>query len=299
MSLSQPGIFDKSSTSFYYLEYKIDYSVDKSVYLAKLKELYSKDLNQAHVNLNFGKKAWDYLNPSWSPKGLVSFEALKGKKGYEISSTQQDLMFWIHGTIESKVLDLAMRINNTLKEVLELVYEEKGFQYHSSRDLTGFEDGTGNPKTEEKKTAAAFIPAGELGEGGSYVCTQRWEHNIDKFNNHPVKEQEQIIGRTKADSVELTGDEMPKNSHVSRTDIDIDGVAMKMWRRSSPFGGVDTHGLNFHCFACEILRISSQLESMLGLTEDGITDRILEFSTPKRSAYWFCPSQEDLKKLLD
>ena len=163
----------------------------------------------------------------------------------------------------------------------------------------GFVDGTGNPKTDYLRYQAAIIPEGKTGEGGSIVFSQRWEHNLQKFDHVSIKEQEGIIGRTKVEDVELEGDAMPHNSHVSRTDLKVDGEAMKIWRRSAPYVHGNKSGLFFLCFACNTQRIQVQLESMLGLTEDKVHDRLMEFSTPITGSYWFAPSQESLSDLLN
>ena len=54
-----------------------------------------------------------------------------------------------------------------------------GFQYRDSRDLTGFIDGTENPEGEEARQTA-IIPAGSPGEGGSFVLSQKWVHDLER-----------------------------------------------------------------------------------------------------------------------
>jgi putative iron-dependent peroxidase len=121
---------------------------------------------------------------------------------------------------------------------------------------------------------------------------------LPKFASKTIKEQEAIVGRTKEESIELEGDAMPMNSHVSRTDVSVDGVAQKIYRRSFPYGNVREHGLFFLAFSCQQSRFRIQLERMYGLTEDGVSDRILEFSKAVTGAYWYAPSQEDLFESL-
>jgi len=89
------------------------------------------------------------------------------------------------------------------------------------------------------------IPEGETGAGGSYVLSQKWQHHLQAFNQLSVHEQEQVIGRTKQDNVELEGDAMPPTSHVSRTDVKIDGVGQKIYRRSTPYGGAEEQACIF------------------------------------------------------
>lgn len=113
-----------------------------------------------------------------------------------------------------------------MNPVAELKLDLAGFQYLDSRDLIGFIDGTANPKGE-KARSAALIPEDQPGAGGSFVLSQQWVHNLAAFNKLSQTEQEQVVGRTKPDSVELEGAAMPPTSHVSRTDFKENGKASR------------------------------------------------------------------------
>lgn len=99
------------------------------------------------------------------------------------------------------------------------------------QDLTGFEDGPGmisrryllahkfsqgNPKTLEEKEEAAIIRKDDPDHiGGSYAITQKWIHNLDKFEELDQKEQERVIGRTKGHgSIKLKP--KPEDAHIAR-----------------------------------------------------------------------------------
>ena len=69
---------------------------------------------------------------------------------------------------------------------------------------------------------------------------------------------------------------------------------MKVFRRSAPYGEAREHGLFFVAFACEQLRIQIQLERMYGMIDDGVYDRIIEFSQALSGSYWFVPSADTL-----
>jgi len=107
-----------------------------------------------------------------------------------------------------------------------------------------------------------------------------------------------VIGRTKLDAVELTKDVMPADAHVSRTDLNVNGEALKIYRRSKPYGTVLEHGLYFVGFSQSLHRLSLQLDSMYGLTADGIGDRLTDFSQAVTSSYWFVPSISHLDEAL-
>lgn len=292
----QAGIFKEGSHHFYFLEYRLTSS---NIY--QVKQAITACLNtvsNVSVVVSFGEKAWRFLQPNWMPETLTSFETLQGQQGHQAPSTQADLFFWVHGDDISSVFDAALMIHSQLTSVATLSLKERGFSYHQNKDLIGFEDGTANPKTDALKRDAAVIAKGRIGEGGSLVLSQKWVHDLDKWQSIPVHCQEAVVGRTKIENAELKGDAMPDDSHISRTDLTVDGVGMKLYRRSAPFGSVTEKGLLFLAFACDQIRFSSQLESMYGLTEDKTIDQLLNFSKAVTSSYWFAPAQEDLNDLL-
>ncbi|ANQ47954.1 Dyp-type peroxidase [Flammeovirga sp. MY04] len=297
MTNYQLGIFNEEANVFNVSEFKVTSSDIPSIKKAIKKAIKTED-EGIEVVVSFGKDVLDKISPAHLPEKLNSFKTLEGKNGYSMPSTQADIYFRIVGVDTSAVLDQTLKIQESLTDVAEVVLSENGFVYKDHRDLTGFVDGSANPK-EEKKYAAALIPAGEKGEGGSFVFHQKWVHDLQKFNELPVSVQEKIIGRTKVDSIELEGDDMPVDSHVSRTDAKHDGVAMKIWRRSFPFGSAKERGLMFISYTCDPFRVDIQLDRMLGNTEDGHSDQIMNYSTAVTGAYSFAPSTNDLAEILD
>lgn len=297
MSIAQKGIFIEGNSAFTYLEYNLDYSRDLNKLKFALNNIYNLNDGQVHIVISFGKKAWDWLNPNWAPEGYKEFAEVTGQPGYSMPSTQRDLFFWLNSNHKDNNFDIARAIHNELKSLATLEIEQEGFRYHDARDFTGFIDGTENPK-EDERYGIALIAEGNLGAGGSHVFTQKWIHDLDAFHALPVEIQEKVIGRTKSDSIELEGDAMPDDSHVSRSDAKVDGVAMKIYRRSTPFGNVSEHGLYFLAFACSPYRIQIQLERMTGASEDKIHDKLMEYSKPVNGSYWFAPSVPDLEKMI-
>ncbi|GMG88119.1 Dyp-type peroxidase [Biformimicrobium ophioploci] len=211
-------------------------------------------------------------------------------------ASQGDLMLWIQGNGVDEVFDSALAVRDRLDKFVKFNLEQRCFRYRDNRDLTGFIDGTENPVGEEA-LQAAVISEGPAA-GGSVVLSQRWLHNLHAFHAMRVSEQEEVIGRTKPDSIQLRGDAMPVDSHVSRTDVEVDGQAMAIFRKSMPFGDSARHGLYFLAFACEQRRFEVILRRMFGLSGDGIHDRLTEFSHPESGAYWYAPPAEQLRSLL-
>lgn len=299
MAVAQAGIFNSdASINHYYLEFTLHSDVKMNMLKKQLSSVAHPV--QGNVVMAFGPSCWQRLQPQTSLAELKDFKTIKGMQGHICPSTQQDILFWLHCLTEqghSYNFDHALNIIAALEGIASLTLEIQGVKYHDSRDLTGFIDGTANPK-DEHKYLESLITEGELGEKGSYVLTQKWVHNLNDFKKLPQQEQEQVFGRTKPDSIELEGDEMPSNSHVSRTDAKLDGKAAKVYRRSTPFGNSQEKGLYFVSFANQQARHQIQLDRMFGMVGDGIYDHLLDFSQAKSSSYWFAPSQTALDVML-
>lgn len=220
------------------------------------------------------------------PPALADFTTVEGR-GKSAPASQRDLFIWLHGEARDELFARALAWRDALSGVAHLAAEEHGFRFRDSRDLTGFVDGSANPK-DDARLSAALVPAGPHA-GGSFIFAQRWIHDLAGFGALPVADQERVIGRTKADSIELTGDAMPPDSHVSRTDIKRNGEAVKIYRRSSPVGGVADAGLYFLAFSADPDRFRWLLESMYGLAADGLSDRLLGHSQPVTGSFFYAP----------
>jgi deferrochelatase/peroxidase EfeB len=80
------------------------------------------------------------------------------------------------------------------------------------RNLMGFKDGTMNVKAEDPAAVDThvWVPAdadskGQWLAGGSYLVVRRINMTIEIWDRQPLKEQERIMGRTKAEGAPLTG----------------------------------------------------------------------------------------------
>jgi putative iron-dependent peroxidase len=215
-----------------------------------------------------------------------------------IASIAHDVWVWMHGTGDDGLLDAARAVCRLLDPVATLASEVHGFVYRDSRDLTGFIDGTENPPVEEAYRVA-LVSDGQPGAGGSHALVQRWVHALDRFEALAVEEQEQVIGRTKADSIELDEEAKPATAHIARVVIEDDrGQELEIYRRSVPYGTTAEHGLMFVAFAADPTRMVRMLERMFGASADGIRDRLTAFSTPVTGATYFVPSLEALGAAL-
>ena len=79
----------------------------------------------------------------------------------------------------------------------------------TARNLMGQVDGTNNPKPADPDfDQRIFVPSGgpqPWMAGGSYAVVRRIRMLLDDWEKLPLKQQEQVIGRRKADGAPLTG----------------------------------------------------------------------------------------------
>lgn len=307
--VAQKGVFENTSRHARLIEYVIKPSISEDSVKVVLKDLiqYVDCISDLNLNVSFGSDCWDRLNPSWRPAELVSFNAL-GTGELSMPGTQADIFIWLSSHDAEVIPFSVIDIYEKMKAIADIKLDLEGIKNKQERDLIGFVDGTANDEGDER-LPVVLIPEGQLGAGGSYVLSQRWKHDLAAFNRLALHEQESVVGRTKEADEELEGDAMPENSHVSRTDAEVEGVSMKIYRRSYPYmasqlsaeteDAKPDNGLYFLALACEMQRFTVQLYRMLGLTEDGLSDKLMQFSTPKTGSYWFMPNKQDLATLVD
>jgi putative iron-dependent peroxidase len=294
MAMPQPGILALGTLAHFHLEFDVDPRAGDHDVLAALARLREPSVTGGGTNLviGFGASLGRRLAPAAIPAGFADFPPVA-----TAPATPHDLWLWVHGGGPDIVLDVARLAAAALAPVATVAAEQACFVYRDSRDLTGFIDGTENPPVHEAP-GVAIVSEGEPGAGGSVAFVQRWVHDLVRFQQLPVAEQEGIIGRTKADSVELDDDVKPPTAHISRVVIeDDDGEELEIFRRSVPYGGVGQLGLQFVAFTAHPERIVAMLERMFGISGDGEHDRLTEFSTPVTGAFYFAPSLETLDAL--
>ncbi|MFZ5755952.1 MAG: Dyp-type peroxidase [Pseudomonadota bacterium] len=291
----QPGIFRNGFRHFHMLEYRLAAGTTRAALLQALRAGLTPDGDTLATVAAFGA-AWTQTLGGDVPV-FEPFREVHGRDGFTMPATHADLMLWLQGSDTDVLFDAVHRLHGALAPLGEATLDLPCFTYHDSRDLTGFVDGIGNPQGRAARHAAR-VPDGQPGAGGSFVLTQRWVHDLTAFHALPVAAQEAVIGRTKADAEEFDEARMPKDAHVARTDLKIDGEAMKIWRRSMPYGTAREHGLYFLAFSCRPGRYDVLLQSMAGNGQGGIRDRLTDFSRPVTGGYWYAPAQARLAAWL-
>jgi putative iron-dependent peroxidase len=158
--------------------------------------------------------------------------------------------------------------------------------------LIGFVDGTENP-TDQAAVDAAIIGEEDVAfAGGSYVIVQKYLHDLTRWNELPIEEQERIIGRTKLSDIELDDAVKPSSAHNALTTIIEDGEQLEIVRDNMPFGdvGKGEFGTYFIGYARSPKRIEQMLENMFVGLPPGNYDRLLDVSRAVTGSLFFVPT---------
>jgi len=218
-------------------------------------------------------------------EGLREFTALSGV-GVAFPSTQGALWVSVRGSERGEVLDRSLRIRRHLGAGFRLLECIDAFRYREGRDLTGYEDGTENPK-DAAALEAAIVAGGAPGmAGGSFVATQRYEHDLERFEALDANARDAVIGRRLSDNEEIP--DAVATAHVKRSAQESFDPPAFMLRRSMAFGDLRTHGLYFVAYVEALHRYERVLRRMAGL-EDGQVDGLLGVTRATSGSYYFCP----------
>jgi putative iron-dependent peroxidase len=299
-TLPQFGIFAQGTHAHHFLEFDLRPNVTAVEAVAAFRRLRAPALSTGGINLvaAFGAATWRGVSGSTAPADLASFHEIAAPGARPAPATQHDAWLWISGAEPDVTWDRAQAAARAVGDVASLAAEQQAFTYRGGRDLTGFVDGTANPPLS-RAAEVALVPPGQPGEGGSHVLAMRWVHDLANFDRLSVDDQQRVIGRTKVDSIELTGSEKPRTAHIARVEVDRDGGELEIFRRSVPYGTVSEHGLYFVAFSAERSRYDVMLARMFGTAGDGFHDRLTDFSRPVAGAYYFAPSLNALNELAD
>ena len=219
-----------------------------------------------------------------SIEGLRGFPQLAGA-GIDIPTTPASLWIWARGGERGELLHRSLRMEQALAPAFRPQQVVDGFRHMEGRDLTGYVDGTENPKGARARAAA--LVKGEAGiAGSSFVAVQQWVHQFDRFEVLTPRQRDHAIGRRRSDDVELKN--APPSAHVKRTAQESFSPEAFVVRRSMPWADSTASGLMFICFGATFDSFEVQLKRMLGL-EDGIADALFKFTRPVTGAYFWCP----------
>nr|CDS33687.1 iron dependent peroxidase [Hymenolepis microstoma] len=254
--------------------------------------------NEVIFAIAFGPEFLDKVYPNAKKNGVEPFEFKERRgKNSTMPSTGGDIL--VHATCgeKGKLFELAQAVLADMPEsAIKKVEEEYGFVYRNGRDLSGFIDGTENPADEDERIEVAQSKV----TGGSYVLTQKWQHDLKKIRNETRKVMESKIGRTEEDSIEIKP--IAPTSHVGRMThglSDEESENMRIVRHSLPYGIASGQcGLFFIAYSKTPKTLDWMLDRMAGLMGDRIEDGLFHFTTATTGTYFYSPSKLELEKIF-
>jgi putative iron-dependent peroxidase len=247
-----------------------------------------------------GAAAWGRLTAAPRPAGLHPFQEIQAGPRHAVA-TPGDLLFHIRAIRMDLCFELAAQIMTRLRDAVTVVDEVHGFRYFDERDLLGFVDGTENPAGQAAADATLIGTEDPAFAGGSYVIVQKYLHDLAAWDQLPVEQQEQVIGRTKLSDIELADGVKPAFAHNALTTIVEDGQEVKIVRDNMPFGsiGAGEFGTYFIGYARSPAVIEQMLVNMFVGSPEGNYDRLLDFSQAVTGNLFFVPSLPQLESLAD
>lgn len=275
----QPGILEGVPPLARYLTFQLVREADSIRALTRLSELASG----ADMVVGIGPAAVSSMGAGIA--GLKEPPCIEGR-GVSIPTQPAALWCWLRGSGRGELLHRSREVTDAVADGFLLDSMIDGFLHDGGRDLTGYEDGTENPRGESALNAAFLSGAGAGLDGSSFVAVQQWVHDLGRFEGFPRAEQDAIIGRRRSDNEEM--EEAPDSAHVKRTAQESFEPEAFILRRSMPWADGLSGGLVFVAFGHSFDAFEAQLRRMAGL-DDGTLDALFRFTRPVSTGYFWCP----------
>lgn len=297
MAREQSGVCAEGNLHSQYLLFNCDEGMEKAIrsqlvemshYLEEMADEYSDVAFSGFIAI--GANYWESLYPQAKPKLLRPFPSLSHDDRHA-PAFPLDLFVQIRCDRNDINHLVSREICLMLEDLATLVEETQGFRYLDSRDLTGFVDGTENPKGLHRQEVALVGEEDNEFRGGSYIHIQRYLHDLKQWDKLKVKTQEDIIGRTKQENHEYSSFNKPKTSHIRRTGLKDDaGNAVEILRQSMPYGDMKEQGLFFISCCKTPLNFELMLRSMIVGDNKGHYDHLLKYTQAVTGAAFFAPA---------
>lgn len=261
--------------------------------LPKLFENYADQFSEANLVgvVAIGEAYWDEFYPKARPALLRPFpsthngDLVAPTNNYDIYVEVRCDRADVNHIVSTKVCQL-------FGDSVELVEEIKAFRFLDGRDLTGFVDGTENPQGFRRREVALVKEHSDSEfSGGSYLHTQRYQHNLTLWDTLAEHEQEDVYGRTKLDNIEYDGADKPLTAHTKRTNLkDDEGKSIEIVRQSMPYGDMKRKGLFFVSYCHSPIPFELMLNSMIHGDGYGNSDDLLKYTQAETGSAFFAPS---------
>ena len=268
--------------------------------LPKLFDNYADQFSEANLIgvVAIGEAYWDEFYPKARPALLSPFPAMHSgdlvapTSSYDIYIEIRSDRADVNHIVSSKVYEL-------FGDSVELIEQVQAFRFLDGRDLTGFVDGTENPQGLRRREVALINNEDDKPfAGGSYLHTQRYQHNLTLWGSLEDNEQEDVYGRTKLDNIEYKGEDKALTAHTKRTNLkDENGNSIEIVRQSMPYGDMKRKGLFFVSYCHSPKPFEIMLKSMIHGDGHGNSDHLLKYTQAETGSAFFAPSLTFLEQI--
>ncbi|MEI6893299.1 MAG: Dyp-type peroxidase [Colwellia sp.] len=268
----------------------------------QLIENYAEQFSEANLIgvVAIGEAYWDEFYPIARPALLAPFPAMHSDdkvaptNSYDIYIEIRSDRADVNHIVSTKVCQL-------LGDSVELIEQVQAFRFLDGRDLTGFVDGTENPQGLHRREVALVKDQEDITfAAGSYLHTQRYQHNLKLWDSLGEHEQEDVYGRTKLDNVEYDSADKALTAHTKRTSLkDDQGKSIEIVRQSMPYGDMKRKGLFFVSYCHSPKPFEIMLKSMIHGDGHGNCDHLLKYTQAETGSAFFAPSLTFLAKVTD
>ncbi len=270
--------------------------------LPKLFDNYAEQYSEANLIgvVAIGEAYWDEFYPQARPALLTPFPAMQSDdrvaptNSYDIYIEIRSDRADVNHIVSTKVCQL-------LGDSVELIEQVQAFRFLDGRDLTGFVDGTENPQGLHRREVALVKEDDDSDfSAGSYLHTQRYEHNLKLWDSLAEPDQEDVYGRTKVDNIEYESADKALTAHTKRTSLkDDQGNSIEIVRQSMPYGDMKRKGLFFVSYCQSPKPFEIMLESMIHGDAHGNSDHLLKYTQAETGSAFFAPSLTFLAQLTE
>ena len=261
--------------------------------LPALFEDYADQFSEANLTgvIAIGANYWDEFYPQARPALLSPFPSMNSDDRLA-PATSVDIYIEIRSDRGDVNHIVSSKVCQLLADSVELIEHIQAFRFLDGRDLTGFVDGTENPQGMHRREVALVKEADDATfSSGSYLHTQRYQHNLTLWNALQNKEQEDVYGRTKLDNIEYQSEDKPLTAHTKRTSLkDEEGNSLEIVRQSMPYGDMKRQGLFFVSYCHSPKPFEIMLKSMIHGDGHGNVDHLLKYTQAETGSAFFAPS---------
>jgi len=282
MSPSQPGILAPVPRVARFLCYRLRAGGEARAVLGRLAAMSAADRGDESI-VGLGRAL---LLAAGRPVDGLREHPRHSLAGVDVPSTGAALWLRLVGPDPGALVHATTAWSAALGPDLALDEVTDAFRYDVGRDLSGYIDGTENPKGQDAPAAALVQGQGPGQDGASFVAVQRWVHDMPAMAALSKARMDDLVGRDRDTDAERT--EAPPTAHVKRAAQESFTPAAFVLRRSMPWSCGAEAGLVFIAFGHSLDAYEAILARMCGL-EDGQTDGLFQFTRPVTGLTAWCP----------